>query len=278
MTDPDRLFEASNDETARLLLKAGRAGAPLGARERAVVVASSVIAGSSLAAGSAAAGGATLAAKVGSVAAFAGIKGLAVVGVACVATVAAGVAIQKSGQKAAVTARTPVRTTLAAPAVPVSISLPVLPRESPSSVGFDPPVAPSMVAAPGLPAHAEPSAAAEPPSLATPLVASSVVRVSKPASAATDSPAFTDELAMLDSARHAIDAADPARALSILDGYARRFAGGTMRQEASILRIEALEKAGDPFAAKRAAEAFLHENPTTPYAARVRSLVGSPNP
>jgi hypothetical protein len=56
MTDPDRLFETSDEEVARLILKAGRAGAPPGARERAIALASSVVAGSSLAVGSAGAG------------------------------------------------------------------------------------------------------------------------------------------------------------------------------------------------------------------------------
>jgi hypothetical protein len=48
-------------------------------------------------------------------------------------------------------------------------------------------------------------------------------------------------------------------------------------QEASILRVEALVEVGDRSAAERAADEFLRKNPTTPYAARVRSLVGAPN-
>jgi hypothetical protein len=299
MTDPERLFETSEDEVARLILKAGRAGAPPGARERAIAVASSVIAGSSLAAGSAAAGSGVVAGKAGFLGALAGFKGLAVVGVACVATVGASVAIQKTWGAPT----SDIETTLVAP----SASPPFAPRAS--NVGVIP--APAASSLPSLAVTPDPSAAAEtsatarvalsaPPSVdhaaassldhapAEPetcrrprtcrLVAPRISGSTRSVPTVTGSPAtFTDELATLDSARHAIDAGDAARALSILDGYAQRFAAGVMGQEASILRVEALVKAGDRSAAERAADEFFRKNPTTPYAARVRSLVGAPN-
>jgi hypothetical protein len=267
MTDPERLFETSDDEVARRILKAGRAGAPPGARERAIALASSVVAGSSLAAGSAAAGSGVAAVKAGFLSALAGFKGLAVVGIACVASVA----IQKTWQEP--TSR--IETTLVAP----SASLPFAPRAS--DVGAISPPAPSSVpplaVKPDLSAGAEATATARVP-LRAPLVTPRIPGSTRAAPTVTGSPAtFTDELATLDSARHAIDAGDPARALSILDGYTQRFAAGVMGQEASILRVEALVKAGDRSAAERAADEFLRKNPTTPYAARVRSLVGAPN-
>jgi hypothetical protein len=273
MTDPERLFETSDDEVARLILKAGRAGAPPGARERALALASSVVAGSSLAAGSAAAGSGVVAGKVGFLGALAGFKGLAVVGIACVATVAASVAIKKTWQ--APTSR--IEITLVAP----SASLPFAPRASNVAPVPRPPLSspsvPSVAVAADLSARAETSATVRVP-LPAPLVPPRISGSIRSAPTATGSPAtFTDELATLDSARHAIDAGDAARALSILDGYAQRFAAGVMGQEASILRVEALVKAGDRSAAERAADEFLRKNPTTPYAARVRSLVGAPN-
>ncbi len=51
-----------------------------------------------------------------------------------------------------------------------------------------------------------------------------------------------------------------------------------MAAEATVLRIEALAKAGDHAAAERVASAFLAMSPGTPYAARIRSLVGTANP
>jgi outer membrane protein assembly factor BamD (BamD/ComL family) len=83
---------------------------------------------------------------------------------------------------------------------------------------------------------------------------------------------------MLDQARSSIDHGDPAQGLSILDAYASRFPHPIMGPEASILRIEALVKTGDHAGAKRAGEAFLRANPTSPYAPRVQSLLGTSNP
>jgi outer membrane protein assembly factor BamD (BamD/ComL family) len=83
------------------------------------------------------------------------------------------------------------------------------------------------------------------------------------------------ELALLDQARRAIAEGSPARALSILDAYASRYPRGVMAPEASVLRVEALAAAGDRNAVKREGEAFLRANPSSPYAARVQSLIGS---
>jgi hypothetical protein len=87
-----------------------------------------------------------------------------------------------------------------------------------------------------------------------------------------------DELSWLEGARAAISSGNPAGALSLLDRYAARFPHGAMAPEASVLRIEALLNAGDRPAAERAAAAFLAADARSPYAARVRSLLGKPNP
>jgi outer membrane protein assembly factor BamD (BamD/ComL family) len=83
---------------------------------------------------------------------------------------------------------------------------------------------------------------------------------------------------MLDQARSAMATGDPARALSTLDEYARGFPHGALAPEASVLRVEALVAAGDRPAAMRAAQSLLKANPTSPYAQRIESLLGSPNP
>jgi hypothetical protein len=272
MRDSTDAFHASDHETERLLLRAGRAGAPPGARERALVVASSVIAGSTLAAGNAVAGGAAVGTKGGAIAALAGLKGLAVVGVACVAAVAASVAIQKSSSVAS-NAVPVTRAPAAAATEPRRESRPIPPAAPARAVVADPPLASSVTSDPPAPALV-----ASP--LRAPLVAPTIVRALAPAHSTTASPVptFSDELATLDSARHAINAGEAARALSILDGYRTHFPVGVMGPEASILRVEALAKAGDHAAAERAAEGFLMSNPTSPYASRVRSLIGESNP
>ena len=51
-----------------------------------------------------------------------------------------------------------------------------------------------------------------------------------------------------------------------------------MGPEATVLRVEALVRAGDRSAAARVGNAFLAGNPQSPYATRIRSLLGAPNP
>jgi hypothetical protein len=51
-----------------------------------------------------------------------------------------------------------------------------------------------------------------------------------------------------------------------------------MGPEATVLRVEALARAGDMAAARRTGDAFLASHPQSPYAARVRSLIGESNP
>jgi outer membrane protein assembly factor BamD (BamD/ComL family) len=103
-----------------------------------------------------------------------------------------------------------------------------------------------------------------------------IAPVVKPASSAGSTSAA--EIAMLDQARSTIDQGDPAHGLSILDAYATRFPHPVMGPEASILRIEALVKTGDRAGAKREGDAFLHANPASPYAPRIKSLLGTSNP
>jgi len=97
----------------------------------------------------------------------------------------------------------------------------------------------------------------------------------RPESAPAPSSSLPAELSTLDQARTALRSGDPARALSILDGYASRFPHGSMAPEATMLRIEALVKAGDRAAAGRVADGFLTMSPGSPYAARIRSLLGT---
>jgi hypothetical protein len=86
------------------------------------------------------------------------------------------------------------------------------------------------------------------------------------------------ELSTLDDARVAIEAGNPARALSLLDGYRARFPRGEMAPEATLLRIEALCRAGRHDAAERTARSFLAGDSASPYAKRVQSLLSMTNP
>ncbi|WP_394832309.1 hypothetical protein LVJ94_37935 [Pendulispora rubella] len=81
-----------------------------------------------------------------------------------------------------------------------------------------------------------------------------------------------EEMALLDAARASLAAHAPARALATLDDLEHRFPKTTFREEATVLRIEALHAAGDRTRAEALARAFLEAHPKSAYARRVRSL------
>ena len=60
-----------------------------------------------------------------------------------------------------------------------------------------------------------------------------------PSHVAPTSASLREEIRLIDSARIAVKKNESARALSILDQYARRFPAGTFREEARVLRAEA---------------------------------------
>jgi hypothetical protein len=64
--------------------------------------------------------------------------------------------------------------------------------------------------------------------------------VSPPSTA--NAASLREEIRLIDSARIAVKKNESARAVSILDQYARRFPNGTFREEARVLRTEALRK------------------------------------
>ena len=125
----------------------------------------------------------------------------------------------------------------------------------------------------------------EAPSAAVPPVPSSPVgpkpipaRPLQPA--ASGSPAvhsapasLSDELSALKVASSALSAGDTRAALAALDRYDRVLKGQKMRAEATLLRIEALDRAGQAQAASALAQRFVAQNPGSPLVDRARSFV-----
>jgi hypothetical protein len=74
-------------------------------------------------------------------------------------------------------------------------------------------------------------------------------------------------------AREAALANNPARTLRLLDAYQREFPRGDLGPEAKVLRIEALAKSGRKDEAAAIARAFLHADPSSPHAERIRALL-----
>jgi hypothetical protein len=81
------------------------------------------------------------------------------------------------------------------------------------------------------------------------------------------------ELEQVEAARAALRAGSPSRSLHLLNEYAQRFPRGSLRTEATVLRIEALSASGDTAAASRLGNKFLAQSPNGPYARRIRSLL-----
>jgi hypothetical protein len=82
------------------------------------------------------------------------------------------------------------------------------------------------------------------------------------------------ELQAIEEARAAFAAGDNRGALRLLDAYPRRFPRPRLNTEATVLRIEILVKSGDRDGAATLGKRFLARHAASPYARRVRSLIG----
>jgi TolA-binding protein len=88
--------------------------------------------------------------------------------------------------------------------------------------------------------------------------------------------ALGDQVASIDRARAALAAGDAREAVAQTDDNEARFPHGSLLQEATVLRVEALLRLGDRSRAHEVGERFLAAYPTSPHAARVRQML-SPN-
>ncbi len=92
--------------------------------------------------------------------------------------------------------------------------------------------------------------------------------------ASSDAKSIAREIAALDDVRRSLSAGEPQKALKQLGDYGRSHPRGVLRQEATLLRIEALARVGDRAGARRLADRFLGANPSSPHEKRIRALVG----
>jgi hypothetical protein len=106
--------------------------------------------------------------------------------------------------------------------------------------------------------------------VAAPVATPSRVRKASPA-ASTD---ITGEISEITLVRGLLDKGDARGALTALDRYHQDYPHGALAPEASVLRIEALQLAGERSRAKALGESFLKAHPKSPHAQRVRSLLG----
>jgi hypothetical protein len=84
-----------------------------------------------------------------------------------------------------------------------------------------------------------------------------------------------EQVVSLDKARTALNAGDSAEAIRLIDDYETRFPNGSLSQEATILRIEALSKLGKRSEAAELGARFVAAHPSHPYAAKLERLLGA---
>lgn len=112
------------------------------------------------------------------------------------------------------------------------------------------------------------------PSASAPTVAVPSAPTSRAAAPARSAPVtLADELSQLKRVENALGAGDVKQALAELDRYDRASKGQRMRAEATLLRIEALSRAGRAEAAAALAQRFVEQNPESPLVDRARSFV-----
>jgi hypothetical protein len=253
------LSDSSPNPLTRALLRSGRSDAPSDDARRhaaiAIGVAGVITASTGTAGAASGATGAATASKWIASAALLKWSGVAIVG----ATLAGGVlATEVAGERSR---ETPPPEGSRAVAAVVAHSTPPLVRPSaPSASAVSTEAAESAQSAAAASAPAPVPARNPSETAATPI---------------DDGPSLRGELDVVDRARMALSDRRPERALAELDAYRRAFPHGSLTNEATVLRIEALARSGQEEAAAREARTFLARDPGSPHARRVRALLAS---
>jgi outer membrane protein assembly factor BamD (BamD/ComL family) len=79
----------------------------------------------------------------------------------------------------------------------------------------------------------------------------------------------------LDLSRTAIQRRQPEEALASLKVYTNQFSAGAFKQEASVLRMQALAQIGDMSRASSMAKQFVESNPDSPYVGHAARIAKS---
>ena len=120
-------------------------------------------------------------------------------------------------------------------------------------------------------APSAPSASAQPAPLPAPSSVHSALTA--PRASASAAATLSDELEALKVAASALSTGDAQAALAALDRYDHVLKGSKLRAEATLLRIQALARAGNTQAASALAQRFVEQNPDSPLVDRARSFI-----
>jgi hypothetical protein len=134
------------------------------------------------------------------------------------------------------------------------------------------------------PAHSvapvEAPAPAPPPAVHVPPEVSPLPPVKQPVStprARSEGPAsssedLSEQIRLIEAARAGVAARDSKAALAALRDYSAKFPRGSFGQEASVLRIRAVDQSGDSAGATAMAKAFIARFPSSPHVARLKPI------
>ena len=91
------------------------------------------------------------------------------------------------------------------------------------------------------------------------------------ASAAPDAD-LSEQIRLIEAARAGVAGHDAKAATAALDAYAAKFPRGSFGQEAMVLRIRAIDQAGDSARATALAKSFVARFPNSPHVARLKPI------
>lgn len=244
MNDPERLLDSDRTGLTAALIAAGREDAPserLLADTLAVIGAGTAVVAAGAAATALGAGSSATALKAGGTTSLAALafKWLGIGAAGGALTVGAAIGVERAASPGP------------SPREPAAAAA----KASPTTEAAPPPVRPALPAA-APPAPLEP----------VPSVAPSA---KKPARLS-----IADETQALDRARRELASGNARGALLTLDAYDQSPGPRRLQQEALLLRMDALEKSGNPSAAKIVAQSLLDQSPNGPHAARARKILG----
>lgn len=140
-------------------------------------------------------------------------------------------------------------------------------------VAVPPPPAPTLVVAPPAPPPSVEPPPAAPAQVAAPVAPKPPPRAPVKPVAALAPDVGPSELELLQQAMTALQAKDFSGGRALIDQHARRFPDSDLAQEREVLRIEASVGLGAHEEARRLAEAFNRQWPTSTHRLRVEALV-----
>jgi len=101
---------------------------------------------------------------------------------------------------------------------------------------------------------------------------SGALRAGRSSASAPVASDLSEQMRLIEAARSGLAARDATAALAALRDYSEKFPRGSFGQEAMVLRIRALDQAGDQTRASALARSFIVRFPGSPHVARLKPI------